>query len=119
MPNIFQIIKYLSLYNSIVCAWACCRGVKLKGITSRGSSHQLALQASKDVAQPKEVTCDKAPLTKHEYVQSLFTAAFSVTDYISEDYNVEDVEFFFFLQEITSRSRTAHRKCMRPPAEET
>uniref|UniRef100_A0AAV2MBF0 Uncharacterized protein n=1 Tax=Knipowitschia caucasica TaxID=637954 RepID=A0AAV2MBF0_KNICA len=47
-------------------------GVKLKGITSRGSSHQLAqlaLQASKDLGQHKE-TCDKAPLTKNEKKQA-------------------------------------------------
>lgn len=44
-------------------------GVKLKGITSRGSSHQLAqlaLQASKDMSQSKDGKCDKAPLTKNE-----------------------------------------------------
>lgn len=44
-------------------------GVKLKGITSRGSSHQLAqlaLQASKDLSQSKDGKCDKAPLTKNE-----------------------------------------------------
>lgn len=48
-------------------------GVKLKGITSRGSSHQLAqlaLQASKDLGQRKDATCDKAPLTKHEKTQA-------------------------------------------------
>lgn len=48
-------------------------GVKLKGITSRGSSHQLAqlaLQASKDLGQCKDGSCDKAPLTKNEKKQA-------------------------------------------------
>ncbi|XP_072317320.1 neural cell adhesion molecule 1 [Eucyclogobius newberryi] len=48
-------------------------GVKLKGITSRGSSHQLAqlaLQASKELGQRKDGTCDKAPLTKNEKKQA-------------------------------------------------
>lgn len=43
-------------------------GVKLKGITSRGSSHQLAQLAlqAKDLGQRKDGICDKAPLTKNE-----------------------------------------------------
>ncbi|KAK7887112.1 hypothetical protein WMY93_026733 [Mugilogobius chulae] len=48
-------------------------GVKLKGITSRGSSHQLAqlaLQASKELGQRKDGSCDKAPLTKNEKKQA-------------------------------------------------
>ncbi|XP_055083890.1 neural cell adhesion molecule 1 [Periophthalmus magnuspinnatus] len=52
---------------------ATANGVKLKGITSRGSSHQLAqlaLQASKDLAQRKDGSCDKAPLTKNEKKQA-------------------------------------------------
>lgn len=52
---------------------ATANGVKLKGITSRGSSHQLAqlaLQASKELGQRKDGSCDKAPLTKNEKKQA-------------------------------------------------
>lgn len=45
-----------------------CRELKLKGLsTPRGS---LQMGVKKGAGELTEVTCDKASLTKHKYVQS-------------------------------------------------
>lgn len=55
---------------SNVCVCPGCREVMLKGIsTPRGSLQQTGVQTlTNEGGQLKEVICDKAPLTKHEYV---------------------------------------------------
>lgn len=103
-----------------------CREVNLKGMdTLRGSMQQAGVQTLTKEGQLTEVTCDKAPLTKHEYVHyirfkstHIFTRPLSPFMYLWIFFFVSPT-IISFPQENTTRQRTAHCQCMRPETEET